>query len=334
MRVGIALSDPTFESVLRRAVRTAGHEVIWCESDAGFALRRTRDDTPDVVLVDLVVTRRWGSMMEFVRSIVHEMACPVLALMPMTETESDIARVFEATGAGARDVVPANIEGETLRIDASVLAARLRNVRSSVARRQDATRNEKGVRDDGPPLVVIGASAGGPQALGNLLGQFRPDFPGSIILVQHISDVFSARMADWLASVSNLPLRLAIEGDRPQRGAVLMAAGSSHLRLTPECNLEYAEAPRNIVYRPSIDFFFDSVVQHWRGRAIGVLLTGMGRDGAVGLARMRARGFITIAQDQASSAVFGMPKAAAALDAAVEVLPLDSIGKRIVELVS
>ena len=132
--------------------------------------------------------------------------------------------------------------------------------------------------------------------------------------------------------------RLDLDGLTPQvgdvasaLGTVLLAGTNNHLYLAPEGHLVYRPEPVDQVYRPSIDVFFESVANHWRGEAIGVLLTGMGRDGARGLKQMRERGFHTIAQDQASSAVYGMPKAAVALDAATEVLPLKRIAARLVE---
>ncbi|HBD32309.1 MAG TPA: chemotaxis response regulator protein-glutamate methylesterase, partial [Cupriavidus sp.] len=119
-------------------------------------------------------------------------------------------------------------------------------------------------------------------------------------------------------------------GEVPEAGAVVLAGTNDHLRLTSSGRLIYTPEPCDYLYRPSIDVFFESVVEHWRGEAIGVLLTGMGRDGAQGLKAMRERGFQTIAQDQATSAVYGMPKAAATLGAASEILPLQKIAPRLV----
>jgi two-component system response regulator WspF len=118
----------------------------------------------------------------------------------------------------------------------------------------------------------------------------------------------------------------------PQPGVVLLASGDSHLRVAPGGELVHTDEPAGLPYRPSVDVLFHSVAQHWRGPAVGVLLTGMGNDGAQGLKAMRERGFSTIAQDRASSAVWGMPKAAAELGAAMEVLPLSRIAGRLVAL--
>jgi two-component system response regulator WspF len=115
------------------------------------------------------------------------------------------------------------------------------------------------------------------------------------------------------------------------QGAVLLAGTSDHLVFTSPDTLGYSPVPRECSYRPSVDVFLDSVVRHWDGEAAGVLLTGMGRDGARGLRALRDVGHFTLAQDRASCAVYGMPKAAAELDAAMEILPLDKIAPRLLQ---
>ncbi|MNT42464.1 Chemotaxis response regulator protein-glutamate methylesterase of group 3 operon [compost metagenome] len=112
----------------------------------------------------------------------------------------------------------------------------------------------------------------------------------------------------------------------------MLAGTNHHIRLLKNGTLAYTAEPVNEIYRPSIDVFFESVASYWSGDAVGVLLTGMGRDGAQGLKLMRQQGYLTIAQDQNSSAVYGMPKAAAAIDAAVEIRPLDKIAPRLLEI--
>jgi two-component system response regulator WspF len=181
-------------------------------------------------------------------------------------------------------------------------------------------------------LVAIGSSAGGPAALEVLLKGLPVDFPAAIVLVQHVDQVFAAGMAEWLSSACGLKVRLAQEGEPPQSGTVLLAGTNHHIRLLKNGTLAYTAEPVNEIYRPSIDVFFESVANYWNGDAVGVLLTGMGRDGAQGLKLMRQQGYLTIAQDQNSSAVYGMPKAAAAIDAAVEIRPLDRIAPRLLEI--
>jgi chemotaxis response regulator CheB len=182
-------------------------------------------------------------------------------------------------------------------------------------------------------LVAIGASAGGPKALATMLRALPADFPAAVVIVQHVEAQFANGMADWLSQLSAMPVAVAKEGDSPEAGKVLLAGTSDHLVLKRADRLGYSCEPSDYVYRPSIDVFFESVGRLWPGDAVGVLLTGMGRDGAVGLKALRNRGYHTIAQDQQSSAVFGMPKAAATLNAAVEILPMEKIASRLVEVV-
>ena len=144
---------------------------------------------------------------------------------------------------------------------------------------------------------------------------------------------FQQTLAEWLGQQITLPVRLARHGDVPEAGVVLLPARDDHLVLTEAGRLIYTPDPVDYVYRPSVDALFESVVRHWRGNAAGALLTGMGRDGARGLKAMRDCGFVTLAQDRETSAVYGMPKAAAELNAAQRVLPLDRVGPALRELI-
>ena len=134
------------------------------------------------------------------------------------------------------------------------------------------------------------------------------------------------------AGKTKLKVRLAQDGERPQPGTVLLAGMDNHLVFLGPGRLGYTSQPLDCQYRPSIDVFFESIAHHWRGDVVGVLLTGMGRDGARGLKTLRTLGRHTIAQDRATSAVYGMPKAANELHAASEILPLDDIGPRLARL--
>src|SRR5262245_43385899 len=144
-------------------------------------------------------------------------------------------------------------------------------------------------------LVVIGCSAGGPAALAALLGALPSGLPAGIVIVQHVDKHFAGGLADWLNQRSRLRVRLAREGDRPTAGLVLLAGSAHHLVLLNHDTLGYQVLPRNTAYRPSIDVFFESVVRHWRGPALGGLLTGMGEDGASGLKELPDAGHHNVA---------------------------------------
>jgi two-component system chemotaxis response regulator CheB/two-component system response regulator WspF len=167
-----------------------------------------------------------------------------------------------------------------------------------------------------------------------VLSALPKTFPAAIVIIQHVDAQFAPGMAQWLSGTSVLPVRIAQEGDRPAAGTALLAGTNDHLIFKTSSKLGYSDEPRQLSYRPSVDVFFESLSELWLGDAVGVLLTGMGRDGARGLKTLRNKGHYTIAQDEPTSAVYGMPKAAAALGAAVDILPVDRIAARLVEIFS
>jgi two-component system response regulator WspF len=256
------------------------------------------------------------------------------------------AKVFEAMGAGALDAVNTPVlEFPSAPKGANALLAKIDTVRNLVSGLQSSSsarsRNTHISWDSAlqpppsrPTLIAIGASAGGPAALAKVLGLLPADFPAPIVIVQHVDPQFAPGLANWLDNQTPLQVRLAQEGDQPQPGTALLAGRESHLVLANGHRLAYTRHPVDSAYHPSIDAFFKSVDRHWNGEVIAILLTGMGRDGAEGLGILRKRGHLTIAQNQATCAVYGMPKAAAELRAATEVLPLERIGPRLKSLLA
>jgi chemotaxis response regulator CheB len=183
------------------------------------------------------------------------------------------------------------------------------------------------------PIVAIGASTGGPQALSLILSHLPANFPAAVLVAQHVDEQFAPGLATWLQHHSALPVRIARNGEPLTPGGVWIAGAGDHLIYEEDegsgCFLSYTPNPRDNAYRPSVDVLFASLAHPQYGPRVGVLLTGMGKDGAEGLLALRNAGALTIAQDAASSVVYGMPKAAANLKAAAEILPLEFIGPRI-----
>lgn len=335
MRVAIVNDMPLAVEALRRALAfEPAHQVLWVASNGAEAVQRCTELLPDLILMDLIMPVMDG--VEATRRIMAETPCAIVIVT--VDRKQNVHRVFEAMGHGALDVVdtPA-LGGGDPREAAAPLLRKILNISWLIGQRNAALQPlNTHLRDAAQRqrLVAIGSSAGGPAALEVLLKGLPRNFSAAIVLVQHVDQVFAAGMADWLASASGLNVRLAIEGEPPQPGQVLLAGTNHHIRLLSNGTLGYTAEPVNEIYRPSIDVFFESVARFWRGDAVGVLLTGMGRDGAQGLKLMRQQGFLTIAQDQQSSAVYGMPKAAAAIDAAVEVRSLERIAPRLLEIFS
>lgn len=333
MKVAIVNDMPMAVEALRRALAfEPAHQIVWVASNGAEAVQRCAELTPDVILMDLIMPVMDG--VEATRRIMAATPCAIVLVT--VDREQNVHRVFEAMGHGALDVVDTPAIGSGNPKDAAApLLRKIFNIGWLIGQRNSRERSDTSplrtaVKRGG--LVAIGSSAGGPAALEELLKGLPVNFPAAIVLVQHVDQVFAAGMAEWLSSASGMPVRLAREGEPPQSGHVVLAGTNHHIRLLKDGTLAYTAEPVNEIYRPSIDVFFESVARYWTGEAVGVLLTGMGRDGAQGLKAMRERGFLTIAQDQASSAVYGMPKAAAAIDAAVEIRPLRTIAPRLLEV--
>lgn len=333
MKIAIVNDMPMAVEALRRALAFApNHEVLWTAADGAEAVRRCAAQPPDLVLMDLLMPLMDG--VEATRQIMAQSPCAILLVTG--DSEQNMRRVFEAMGHGALDVVNTPALGMGSAAEAAApLLRKIQNIGWLLGQREKQVPLAPPARAGGAAqgMVAIGASAGGPAALAELLREIPAGFPAAIVLVQHVDQVFAAGMADWLAREAGVSVRLARDGEPPQAGTALLAGTNQHIRLLKNGHLAYTADPSDYsVYRPSIDLFFESVAKHWNGQAVGVLLTGMGQDGAKGLKQMRERGFLTIAQNQQSSAVYGMPKAAAALGAAVEIRPLQEIAPRLLEL--
>jgi two-component system, chemotaxis family, response regulator WspF len=335
MKVGIANDLPIAMQLLRRVLLLRpGTTIAWVARDGAEAVAMCAKETPDVILMDLVMPNVDG--VEATRQIMSKTPCAIILVTSSIDINAD--RVFGAMGHGAVDAVDMPVLGSLdLRTSAAPLLAQLDRVAQIIASRdrrlvpKAAPRRPREAGYNGR-MVAIGASAGGPTALAQLLAGLPKEFPAAIVVVQHVDEKFANGMAEWLNQISPLPVRIAKEGDRPVIGGVLLAGSGDHLALKSADKLGYCSDPSDSTYRPSVDVFFESITRKWQGEAAAVLLTGMGRDGAVGLRALRDKGWHTIAQDEKSSAVYGMPKAAAELDAAVDILPLDQIAPRLMKI--
>ncbi|KVD89556.1 chemotaxis response regulator protein-glutamate methylesterase [Burkholderia sp. ABCPW 14] len=333
MNIGIVNDLPLAVEALRRTIALRPeHRVLWVATDGEQAVDFCVAQPPDLVLMDLVMPRIDG--VTATRSIMARSPCAILVVT--ANVGANASYVYEAMGAGALDAVDTpTLEQGSSADPSQPLLAKIDQIGRLLATRTPSSAPVAAPAPQGvlPPLVAIGASAGGPTALTALLRRLPEDFPAAIVIVQHVDQAFAIGMAQWLDGYTPLPVRIARQGSVPQLGEVLLAATNDHLHLTSRGLLGYTRRPEETPYRPSVDVFFHSIVDHWKGEAIGVLLTGMGRDGALGLKAMRAKGHYTIAQDEATSAVYGMPKAAAAIGAASAVLPLDQIADHLISLV-
>jgi len=188
-----------------------------------------------------------------------------------------------------------------------------------------------------PPMIVIGSSTGGPDALAKILSFLPESLNAVIVIIQHVDEDFSSTLANWLDTQTPLQVKLAAEGVTPQTGIVYVAGTNNHLIINQVFRFSYISGPSNIIYHPSIDIFFKSIALNSYSSknntippGMAILLTGMGKDGAKGMLKLHNAGWHTIAQDKTSSAVYGMPKAAVELKAASKILHIEEIGPAII----
>jgi chemotaxis response regulator CheB len=327
VRIGLAHASLDTLRALEQALAPSEHDVAWIARTGQEAREKAAVDKPDLVLLDVGIAD--PSCVEATRQLVQDASCAVLLLVDRPDAKLHV--VYEAMGLGALDVVTA----PTLRADRvngeAALLAKLGTVRKVLGLKEGPRRSQQPRKLPRRKLVAIGASTGGPQALAAVLSGLPRDFSAALIIVQHVDSEFSTGLADWLTQSTNVKVELATPGVLPTPGMAWLAGTNDHLVLTRSGMLQYTPEPREVAYRPSVDALFHSLAQHWPTPAVAVLLTGMGRDGARGMKALRDAGWHTIAQDEATSVVYGMPKAAADLGAATHVVPLSQIAAAIVD---
>jgi two-component system response regulator WspF len=320
MRIGIVNDVRASAEGLRRIVDgLPGHEVAWVAADGVEAVALATRDRPDLILMDLLMPHVDG--VEATRRIMAAAPCAILVV---TATVSgNIALVYEAMGHGALDAVDTPLLGPGGDPSgARALVEKIGMIAKIVGVAPE--RRAAPAAASGPPdLLVIGASTGGPKALCDLLAPLPGDWNVAVVIVQHVDVAFAPGLAKWLGERTGHAVHVVRDGDRPTAGMVVVAGTNDHLVMTAERTLVYRAEPRDVFFRPSVDVFFTSVAEHWPRPGAAAVLTGMGRDGARGLAALRQRGWHTVVQDQATSVVWSMPKAAIDADAACAVLPID-----------
>ncbi|MGC4087073.1 MAG: chemotaxis response regulator protein-glutamate methylesterase [Polyangiaceae bacterium] len=318
--------------------RDSRFEVVGAAVDPYDAREKIKALNPDVLTLDVEMPRMDG--LTFLRNLMRLRPMPVVMVSSLTERGADVT--IEALEAGAIDFVTKPQSGMS---DGLAQLAESLLEKLAVAATARVTARDRPVRSaDAAPkrtlfkttdrLIAIGASTGGTEAIADVLDGFPADAP-AVVITQHIPELFSARFAARLDAQCAMVVSEAKDGDPILLGHVYVARGNQHLRVVRSgaryhCQLTQDEPVNR--HRPSVDVLFESVARNVGSAAVGVILTGMGDDGADGLKLMRDAGSPTIAQDKATSVVWGMPGEAFKRGAASEVLPLERIAERVLVL--
>jgi len=308
-------------------------EVVGTAPDPYVARDKILSLRPDVLTLDIEMPRMDG--LTFLKKLMRFHPLPVIVISSLAQASSQTA--LEALQCGAVEVLakpggPYSVGELKQDLPQKVRAA----AQARLGLGKPSTPVQTAARPKAPlvlpaasssTVIAIGASTGGTEALREVLTGLPADMPG-IVIVQHIPPVFSLAFANRLNDLCRIRVKEAADGDRLSAGLALIAPGNFHMSLrktASEYRVEVHDGPRVCYQRPSVDVLFESVAEAARGEAIGAILTGMGSDGARGLLKMKHAGARTLAQDEASCVVFGMPREAIRMGAVDRVLPLQAM---------
>jgi len=338
IRVLIVDDSPTVCAIIRRGLQAAeGIEVIGMAPDPYVARDMIVKNPPDVVTLDIEMPRMDG--LTFLGKLMKHFPLPVVVVSTLTRDGSN--KALEALACGAVEVVGKNVGEDGRQAFMIELVGKVRAAsRASVRARPALPAGMPAVapsgalgalRTTGHHLLAIGASTGGTEALAHILSRLPANTPPTV-MVQHMPPVFTRQLAERLNRLSEMTVREATNGEMVTTGVALLAPGDQHMlvrRSGAGYRVELRDGPKVSGHKPSVDVLFRTVAEAAGGDAVGVILTGMGSDGAQGLLQMRQAGACTIGQDEASCVVYGMPREAALMGAVGTVSSLERIPERI-----
>ncbi len=319
-------------------------KVVGTANNGKTAIFKNNELNPDVITLDIEMPIMDG--LSALKYIIETNPKPVIMMSVLTQHGADAT--FKALELGAVDFIPKPSTVLSLTVDeiGDLLISKVKSVYKSQIKVRPREDHYDGKKSDQAPIkamdskhvshkiVGIGTSTGGPSALLNVFRNFPENFPCSVVVVQHMPEGFTKAFADRLNGSSNLKVKEAEEGDKLSPGCGFIAPGHSHVEVKKSLNgdfLKLSKGDKVSGHRPSIDVLFNSIAETYGKDTVAVIMTGMGRDGATGIQNIRKKGGFTIAQDEATSVVFGMNKVAINENGINDIVPLQNITMKIVE---
>ena len=321
-------------------------KVVGTAKDGQDAIRQIQDLKPDIATMDIEMPVMDG--LTALKIIMEKFPIPIIMLSSLTEEGAK--ETLDALDFGAADYIPKNLSNVSLNIlkIKDDLISKIRaitakkyffkprsNEQTAVVSKAAAFKeNETAVKNNKIDIVAIGSSTGGPKALQDVIPKFPQNFPVPIIIVQHMPKAFTGSFAERLSSISHIKVIEAAGGEIIKPGTAYLSPGDKHLSIVKEKKegfvISLSTEPEDLINRPSVSVMMESVAKGYPGKALGVILTGMGSDGLMGMKKIKETGGKTIAQDEATCVVYGMPKAVVEAGVADMVLPIYKIGEEII----
>ncbi|MBN1653193.1 MAG: chemotaxis-specific protein-glutamate methyltransferase CheB [Deltaproteobacteria bacterium] len=350
IRVLIAEDSPSIQRILAALLSDQEDiEVVGVAKDGLEAVEMCRELRPDLVTMDIFMPRLDG--LEATQRIMREFPTRIVLVSSIVDSQN-LKNSFEAIRSGAVELIKkphgalsgnySEVRDELIRVVRKIMQAQpIKQLRYSCPvppRRPEKQRQEKKpltsllkkshqrIFTAAPSVICIGGSTGAPAVLATILSSLSPSYPVPMVIAQHIASGFIRGMVEWLDSIGTIEVRIAREGDFLRPATALVAPDNSHLQIESMARVRLIAPSGNETYVPSIDQLFESAAASFGSNGLGVILSGMGSDGCSGLAKMRSRGAVTIAQSERSSVVYGMPMVAYKQGAAVAQMdPLEII---------
>ncbi|MBY0453554.1 MAG: chemotaxis-specific protein-glutamate methyltransferase CheB [Burkholderiaceae bacterium] len=344
IRVVIADDSNMARGLLRAFLDEPDIEIVGEASNGRQAVELTRNLKPDLVIMDLEMPVMSG--LDAIDEIMQNKGVPILVVSGVADAHNALV----AMERGALEVVnkpdysseqAAEFVAKVRMLAGVLVITRMRARKPLPAPEPMGQPLSAMVMPPLPPTLggtsysrvfAIACSTGGPPALAKILSDLPAGFPSPVLIAQHISDGFASGMVAWLAQLCPLPVRLAVEGDYLQAGVVYISPSERHLCVLPNRRLSLMERGPLDVYRPSCNVLLNSVADVFGYQAIGIILTGMGSDGAQGMARIRSKGGMTLGQNEESSVIYGMNRVAIEAGDVYQVISVDSIAATMVQL--
>jgi len=325
IRVLIVDNSPTYRLLLKNIISSDPDLQIAGEAINGNeAISKCRSIKPDIIIMDIEIPDMDGY--EAIKDIMFIRPCPVIVLTSIHDSIEIITKKAKACGAVMVLAKPNKFDScsdDFINNIKSMSQVKLIDrINFSNNKNLKPLRNKESDID----IIAIGASTGGPPALQEILSKINKNIPVPILVVQHMARGFISGLASWLAKTTNFKIELAEYGQILDKGTVYLARDDYHLMLLDSKHIYLDPSPEVDGHKPSITKLFLSVAKNFHSKALGIILTGMGNDGVKGLSELKNSGSITIAQDEKSSVVYGMPKEAFLAGAVKKVLPLNQIG--------
>lgn len=332
----LVVDDSALARELIGAILSTDNElsVVGEAADGRAAIDKVRELRPDIVTMDIEMPIMDG--LEAIEQIMASTAVPILVVT----TRADAHTAYAAISKGALDLVvkpDVNLEGAHDFIEKIKLLSRIR-----VITHLGGKRAKKETREGAEPLfegdkteriVAIASSTGGPEALSVIFSRLPEKLPCPVVVAQHISDGFVRGMVEWLNKISKLDIKVAAEGEQVAAGKVYISPSERHMQIDSHKKISFVDRHPKDIYRPSCDLLLSSVALEYGPKSIGVILTGMGSDGVMGMKKIREAGGTTLAQDEETSIVFGMPRMAIESGCIQKILPFTGISEEIIRII-